>query len=118
MSNASRQVKAAKRERAAFELKEKGIDFEFKNYGAHLIVQNRVDFWPGTGLWIIRDSGVKFRGLDNLLAWLENNDTNNLNKPKSTENSEIITRLTNLELRVAQLERRLPKPSGILPKEI
>lgn len=54
-------------------LKERGINFESKNGGAHLIVSHNgktVDFWPGTGKWISRIGG-KGRGVRKLLKMLE-----------------------------------------------
>ena len=50
-------------------LKAKGIIFEIKNDGAHLIVtgtKGLIDFWPGTGKYITR-TGMKGRGVFNLL---------------------------------------------------
>lgn len=50
-------------------LEEKGISFERKNMGAHLIVstkEGKIDFWPGTGKWIVR-GGKKGAGIKNLL---------------------------------------------------
>lgn len=50
-------------------LLEAGIEYESKNGGAHLIVNTPsglVDFWPSSGLYIIRSSGQKRRGVRNL----------------------------------------------------
>lgn len=47
-----------------------GIRFETKNLGAHLIVRAlglTVDFWPGTGLWIVRDTKRQGRGVQRLI---------------------------------------------------
>lgn len=47
-----------------------GITFAERNNGAHLIVQTpcgTVDFWPGTGLWIVRGSTLKRRGVRRLM---------------------------------------------------
>jgi hypothetical protein len=51
-------------------LKNKGVSFESKNNGAHLIVENRFDFWPSTGLFIERKTNRKGRGVFNLLKLL------------------------------------------------
>lgn len=50
-------------------LKEKGVVFESKNGGIHLIVVGKdgmIDFWPSTGKFIIRD-GRTGRGVRQLL---------------------------------------------------
>jgi len=44
-----------------------GISFVSKNDGAHLIVAERYDFWPGTGLWMARGDKTKQRGVSNLI---------------------------------------------------
>lgn len=55
-------------------LRERGVSFESKNGGAHLIVRRGgriIDFWPGTGLWIARGPAKKRgRGVFNLLRTL------------------------------------------------
>lgn len=68
---AGRQAKRAKnRADSAGMLREAGIRFEEKNFGAHLIVQAiglTVDFWPGTGLWIVRKTTRQGRGVQRLI---------------------------------------------------
>jgi hypothetical protein len=56
-------------------LQDHGVAFEVKNGGAHLIVKGDgsiVDFWPGTGLWLVRESKpvARGRGVFNLLKRL------------------------------------------------
>ena len=56
--------RAANRENSARILREKGIAFEERNAGAHLIVKAKrgftfADFWPGTGLFIARGGQVE-----------------------------------------------------------
>lgn len=51
---AQRQKRAENRERSAGALTEAGISYVVKNDGAHLIVADQWDFWPGTGLWMNR----------------------------------------------------------------
>lgn len=54
-------------------LAESGVQFEAKNGGAHLVVkhhQSYIDFWPGTGLWIVRGSTKRNRGVLRLLRFL------------------------------------------------
>jgi len=53
-----------------------GALFESKNNGAHLVVQsghNVVDFWPSTGLWIVRGEKTKRRGVRKLEAFIRKN---------------------------------------------
>lgn len=51
-------------------LRDKGIAFDEKNLGAHLIVKHDgkvADFWPGTGKYQVRGTGKYKRGVFNLL---------------------------------------------------
>lgn len=49
-------------------LKEFAIPFESKNGGAHLIVDNRFDYWPSTGKFLDRKNGRYDIGVRNLLS--------------------------------------------------
>lgn len=65
----SQQRRTGNRENSAKILSDNGVSFESKNVGAHLIVHGHsitVDFWPGTGKWIVR-KGKTGRGVFNLL---------------------------------------------------
>jgi hypothetical protein len=44
-----------------------GIPYVSKNNGVHLIVANKWDYWPSTGLFIERGTGRKGRGVRNLM---------------------------------------------------
>lgn len=83
MKEDSQQRRARNREWSAAFLEENGIRFESKNLDAHLIVTHAgrtADFWPGTGLYAIREGGRfgtvpqgirrKGRGVRNLLRQL------------------------------------------------
>lgn len=66
--------RARNRATSAGVLRERGIPFEVKNEGAHLIVRYRdsvADLWPGTGKYRVRKPGGKGeryrRGVFNLL---------------------------------------------------
>lgn len=51
-----------------------GVEVECKNDGAHLIVRvppNIIDFWPGTGLWIVRGQSQRRRGVYPLLDYIK-----------------------------------------------
>lgn len=70
MNEASKDRRAHNREQSAQLLKEKGIQFDDCNRGAHLIVygtNHMVDFWPGTGKWIVRKMDRSGRGVLNLI---------------------------------------------------
>lgn len=59
MKAARQQKRADNRSRSADMLRQAGIAFEAKNDGAHLVVTavgKTIDFWPGTGRWIVRGS--------------------------------------------------------------
>jgi hypothetical protein len=64
---ASKAKRASNREHSARLLQGAGIPFVSKNKGAHLIVADRYDFWPGTGLWIARGEKTKQRGVRELI---------------------------------------------------
>lgn len=71
--NAASQVKrAGNRASSPDLLKEAGIAFETKNNCAHLVVQaygHIIDFWPGTGLWRVRGSTQRHRGVRKLIKF-------------------------------------------------
>ena len=69
---ARQEKRADNRESSASYLRERGIPFVEKNYGAHLIVEGKdcfIDFWPGTGKWNSR-CGKKGFGVRNLVAFI------------------------------------------------
>lgn len=51
---AQQQKRARNREYSTQLLRERGIHFTEHNQGAHLVVQDAWDFWPGTGRWTER----------------------------------------------------------------
>ena len=74
VSDARQEKRADNREKSVTILKEKGIRFESRNNGAHLIIKyynTIVDFWPGTGKYIFRTEAKRGRGVFNLLRHLE-----------------------------------------------
>lgn len=71
-----REKKESNREWSTQHLKDEGIVFESKNNGIHLIVyvpdsELKIDFWPSTGKWIPRDTGDQYRGIRNLIKYIE-----------------------------------------------
>jgi len=73
LAEKSRLKRAANRTSSAQILMDAGVIFESKNMGAHLIVSHdgeTIDFWPGTGLWIVRYNGLRGRGIKSMLKWL------------------------------------------------
>ncbi|MES0444918.1 MAG: hypothetical protein ABUJ92_00095 [Desulfobacterales bacterium] len=76
LKDLSREKRARNREASPEILTRKGILFESKNLGAHLIVQGRdcvIDFWPGTGKFFAR-GGRGGRGVYNLIKLCEVTD--------------------------------------------
>ena len=74
MREASRERRAGNRENSAAILRDRGIAFEERNAGAHLIVRHAgkvADFWPGTGKYQVRGTGKYRRGVFNLIKELE-----------------------------------------------
>ena len=82
LADAFRAMRVEKQKRAARAREEmprylhsRGIAFDSKNYGAHLIVYGEnvtVDYWPGTGLWIPRNTGLRKKGVDKLVDYIRN----------------------------------------------
>ena len=71
---ARKEKRANNRDYSAEYLKARGIEFQSKNVGAHLVVQGKlckIDFWPGTGLFIPRIHGTSGRGVRNLVKLCE-----------------------------------------------
>lgn len=73
--NGWREHKKAKRdsntEQSTQALLDAGVPFTSHNDGAHLVVTARdgsiIDFWPSTGLWMLRATKVKHRGVFRLI---------------------------------------------------
>lgn len=69
-----RQEKRADNRVKSREILEKsGFEVEFHNFGMHLVVDGRVDFWPGTGRWIARGAKAHGFGVYSLIEWLGKN---------------------------------------------
>ena len=62
--------RAESRARNVAALNKAGIPYVSKNGGAHLIVAEAVDWWPGTGLWHSRTLPTKGYGLRSLLEFI------------------------------------------------
>lgn len=77
--NGLRKIRQEKRscnkEQSTELLKQSGINFKSHNAGVHLeiLAGNRViDFWPSTGLWMVRGgSKYKHRGVRKLIEYIE-----------------------------------------------
>ena len=73
MRKYSRAKKQSNKEFSTSLLDRRGVDYESKNNGIHLVVYNRdeiIDFYPSTGKWIPRGGKAK-RGVLNLLKRIE-----------------------------------------------
>lgn len=47
-----------------------GFHVEFFNDDLHFVIENKVDFWPTTGRWKCRESGVMGNSLKSVLSYL------------------------------------------------
>lgn len=68
-----REKRASNRKMSHDMLVVAGVKFEVRNLGAHLVVTGKsciIDFWPGTGLWIVRQQTPRRRGVRGLLDFL------------------------------------------------
>jgi hypothetical protein len=73
-SERSREKRANNRNQSARTLTQFKIPFSSHNIGAHLIVkcgEQMIDFWPGTGKWIIRGGKDGKRGVMNLVKFYQ-----------------------------------------------
>ena len=64
------QKRARNRQSSPQQLTAAGIAYETKNGGSHLVIEpngHRIDFWPGTGLWIPRGGERRNRGVRSLI---------------------------------------------------
>jgi len=72
--NAQRKQKRADNRDASVRiLASAGIPFKTNNGGVHLIVYGdslTIDFWPGTGLWEVRGTNERRRGVRHLIKRL------------------------------------------------
>jgi hypothetical protein len=71
MREESKERRADNREASAELLRDAGIEFLSKNDGAHLIIEGRIDFWPGTGLWVRRSTHLRARGVKALINFVK-----------------------------------------------
>ena len=70
----SKAKRASNRENSARKLYTLGIEYTIYNMGAHLVVKcgnGLIDFWPGTGKWIVRGQKNSKRGLLNLVNFCQ-----------------------------------------------
>lgn len=69
-----KQKRAENRDKSAALLTANNIHFTTHNGGAHLIVQGDtdfIDFWPGTGTWIPRNTNKKGFGVFKLIEYVK-----------------------------------------------
>lgn len=67
----SQQRRGRNRAHGEHLLRHRGVPFVSHSNGVHLVVAERFDYWPGTGLWIERSTGKRGRGIRNLLSEVE-----------------------------------------------
>ena len=55
-------------------LTDSGLTFVSNNFGVHLVLEKNgqsIDFWPSTGLWWIRGTSNKRRGIQKLIQFMK-----------------------------------------------
>lgn len=68
----SKIKRASNRANSAKTLQTFGIEYTTHNFGAHLIIncgEQVIDFWPGTGKWIVRGKPTIGRGVMKLVKY-------------------------------------------------
>jgi hypothetical protein len=68
----SKERRARNRANSPKVLDREAIPYTVHNNGFHLIVSNSVDFWPGTGLWQVRGTNTRGRGVMTLVRLIKN----------------------------------------------
>ncbi len=67
------EKRASNRDASPKLLADAGIKFSVRNGDAHLIVEaptGLIDFWPGTGKWIVRGAKRNGRGVRGLIKFI------------------------------------------------
>ena len=71
----SRKKRAKNRVSSEAMLRAAGIAYEWRANGGHLIIEVGgrlgIDFWPGTGLWIVRGHTERNRGVESLIKYVK-----------------------------------------------
>lgn len=73
MRDVSQEKRRRNTEWSTLKLIREGVAFTSHNNGAHLVVEERWDFWPSTGLYIDRVTGDRARGVHKLLKKVRSN---------------------------------------------
>lgn len=76
--NEMREIKRQKRKsNTAYStrmLQDSGIEFVSHNAGVHLVLtkgEQFIDYWPSTGLWLLRGKSNKRRGIEKLIKYMK-----------------------------------------------
>jgi hypothetical protein len=70
MDEDRKQKRLVEAEESLSTLKEEGVPHRICNaLNWHVLVDEKVDFWPSTGKWRVRGSGRTGRGVRALLGW-------------------------------------------------
>ena len=75
----SKAKKLTNKEKSTKLLKDNNIKFKSVNNGIHLIVsygKGKIDFYPSTGLWLVRGQKFKKRGVYPLMEFIKNKGVN------------------------------------------
>ena len=70
MRKAKQERKQANKANGTEKIKRSGYSFVTHNDGLHIVIENRVDYWPSTGKFIDRQTKRKGRGILPLLKYL------------------------------------------------
>jgi len=72
MHEAKKEKRTSNTQQSTELLTKHKISFQSKNSGAHLVVwagNYDVDFWPSTGLWMVRGQKKRNRGIRSLIEF-------------------------------------------------
>ncbi len=74
MRDYNKERRASNTESSTDLLRRNRVTFQSRNAGAHLVVWAGnwdVDFWPSTGLWIVRATKKRNRGVKKLIEFVK-----------------------------------------------
>lgn len=87
LRQASQEKREHNRKYSTKLLSSRRIKFKVVNKGYHLIIlndqeENFIDFWPSTGLWKVRGTTERKRGIKSLLEYLKTHGISGLNQQR------------------------------------
>lgn len=114
MDNHSKEKRASNRRSSLYILSTTDIAYSVLNNGAHILIMEHakltIDFWPGTGLWHVRFSPSKGRGIYNLINYINDRRKKECRSPVTIA-KPIVSLKTLTDATISQTETSTPQTS-------